>query len=51
MDRRDFLRSSGLVVMAGAAGFLTAEQYVRGDGPFDVYVVPSWRAVFRARRT
>ena len=36
MDRRDFLRSSGLVVMAGAAGFLTTEQFVRGDGPFSL---------------
>ena len=36
MDRRDFLRSSGLVVMAGAAGFLTTEQFVRGDGPFQL---------------
>jgi uncharacterized protein (DUF1501 family) len=34
--RRDFLRSSGLVIMGGAAGFLTAEQFVRGEGPFQL---------------
>ena len=33
--RRDFLRNSGLVIMGGAAGFMTAEQFVRGaDAPF-----------------
>lgn len=35
--RRDFLRSSGLVIMGGAAGFMTAEQFVRGaDSPFQL---------------
>ncbi|HZL34576.1 MAG TPA: DUF1501 domain-containing protein [Tepidisphaeraceae bacterium] len=29
--RRDFLKASGLVVMAGAAGFLGTEQFVYGD--------------------
>ncbi len=35
--RRDFLKSSGLVIMAGSAGFLTADQFVRGaDAPFNL---------------
>ena len=35
--RRDFLRSSGLVIMGGAAGFLTAEQFVYGqENPFSL---------------
>src|SRR5258706_6214940 len=33
-SRRDFLKNSGLVVMAGAAGFLTTEKYVQG---YDFY--------------
>jgi uncharacterized protein (DUF1501 family) len=32
--RRDFIKSSGLVVMAGAAGFLTTEQFAAG---YDFY--------------
>lgn len=32
-SRRDFLRNSGLVIMGGAAGFMTAEQFVRGAEP------------------
>ncbi len=34
--RRDFLKSSGMVIMGGAAGFFTAEQFVRGEGPFSL---------------
>lgn len=35
--RRDFLKSSGLVIMGGAAGFLTADQFVYGqDNPFSL---------------
>ena len=30
-SRRDFLKSSGLVIMAGAAGYLGTEQFVRGQ--------------------
>jgi uncharacterized protein (DUF1501 family) len=30
VDRRDFLKNSGMVIMGGAAGFFTAEQFVRG---------------------
>jgi uncharacterized protein (DUF1501 family) len=30
-SRRDFLKSSGLVIMAGAAGYLSADQFVRGQ--------------------
>ena len=35
-SRRDFLRSSGMVIMGGAAGFFTAEQFVRGESPFSL---------------
>ena len=36
-SRRDFLKSSGLVIMGGAAGFLTADQFVYGqDKPFSL---------------
>ncbi|HEY2585855.1 MAG TPA: DUF1501 domain-containing protein [Tepidisphaeraceae bacterium] len=31
-SRRDFLKASGLVVMAGAGGFLGFDQFVRGEG-------------------
>jgi uncharacterized protein (DUF1501 family) len=34
--RRDFLKSSGMVIMGGAAGFFTAEQFVRGASPFSL---------------
>ena len=30
-SRRDFLKSSGLVIMAGAAGYLTADQFVNAQ--------------------
>jgi uncharacterized protein (DUF1501 family) len=31
-SRRDFLKASGLVVMAGAGGYLGFDQFVRGEG-------------------
>jgi uncharacterized protein (DUF1501 family) len=50
-SRRDFLKASGLVVMAGAAGYLGTEQFIYGADNSAVTVVPQGSTDGRQRPT